>query len=411
VRQEVAARAGSVLHAARSYHGHIPDHWLPPHSSGFGVLTYTQLITSDGQVWAPPGDEGWLTPSAAAVDVAAGRATEFDVVTKVNGTSAMLLTKPLAPGLAIQVAEPLTATDLEVTSVGATLATLSAIGVLAATLVGWAVATTGLAPVTRLAKVAEEVSLTGDPGRRVEVGRRDEVGRLAATFNAMLGALQRSLDAQRRLVSDASHELRTPLASLRINVDVLTENPGLPAAERQEVLARVTDQVTELSRLVSSVTDLARGEPPATERSPLRLDAVTAEALEAARRDWPKTEFTARLAGGVVEGNADRLRVAVRNLLDNAAKFGPPEGPVEVRLAGGELTVRDHGPGIAEADLPFVFDRFYRALSARSAPGSGLGLAVVREIVTGHGGTVAAEPARDGGTTMRLAFWLRPAPS
>jgi two-component system sensor histidine kinase MprB len=407
VRQEMAARAGSIVHEARSYHGHIPDHWVPPHSSSFGVLTYTQLITSAGQVWAPSGDEGWLTPSAAAVNVAAGRAGEFYVVTKVNGISAMVLTKPLAPGVAMQVAEALTATDLEVTSVGATLATLSAIGVLAATLVGWAVATTGLAPVTRLASVAEEVSLTGDPGRRVEVGRRDEVGRLAATFNAMLSALQRSLDAQRRLVSDASHELRTPLASLRINVDVLAENPDLPVAERQEVLARVTDQVAELSRLVSSVTDLARGEPPVTERFPLRLEAVTAEALDAARRDWPRTEFTTRLSSaGVVEGNADRLRVAVRNLLDNAAKFGPPEGPVEVRLAGGELTVRDHGPGIADADLPFVFDRFYRAPPARSAPGSGLGLAVVREIVTGHGGTVAAEPARGGGTMMRLALPL-----
>ena len=390
VSQEVAARALTIEHQAFAYHGHIPDDWLP-HSSGFGVLTYAQLITSSGQVWAPAGDAGWLTPSAAAIDVAAGRAAAFDAVTKVNGISAMVRTTSLAPGLALQVAEPLTATDLEVTSVGATLATLSAIGVLAATLVGWAVATTGLAPVARLASVAEEVSLTGDPGRRVEVGRHDEVGRLAATFNAMLSALQRSLDAQRRLVSDASHELRTPLASLRINVDVLAENPGLPAAERQEVLARVTDQVAELSRLVASVTDLARGEPSATERAPLRLDAVTAEALEAARRDWPKTEFTARLAGGVVEGNADRLRVAVRNLLDNAAKFGPPEGPVEIRLAGGEFTVRDHGPGIPAEDLPFVFDRFYRALLARSAPGSGLGLAVVQEIVTGHGGTIAAE--------------------
>ena len=147
-----------------------------------------------------------------------------------------------------------------------------------ATLLGWAVAKTGLAPVARLARVAEEVSLTGDAGRRVEVGRRDELGRLATTFNAMLSALQRSLDAQRRLVSDASHELRTPLASLRINVDVLTENPDLPAAERKEVLARVTDQVAELSRLVSSVTDLARGEPPATDLSPVRLNAVAADA-------------------------------------------------------------------------------------------------------------------------------------
>jgi two-component system sensor histidine kinase MprB len=408
VRQEVAARALSIEHQANQYHGHIPDHWQP-HSSGFGVLTYTQLITSGGQVWAPPGDAGWLMPSQAAIDVAAGRADAFDVVTKVNGISAMVLTKAIAPGLAMQVAEPLSATDQEVTSVGATLALLSAIGVLAATLVGWAVSTTGLAPVKRLAAVAEEVALTGDPGRRVEVGRRDEIGRLAATFNAMLGALQRSLDAQRRLVSDASHELRTPLASLRINVDVLAENPDLPAAERQEVLARVTDQVAELSRLVASVTDLARGEPPAEARSPVALDAVTAEALDAARRDWPKTEFTARLAGGVAEGNADRLRVAVRNLLDNAAKFGPPEGPVEVLLTGGELSVRDHGPGIGGEDLPFVFDRFYRALSARSAPGSGLGLAVVKEIVTGHGGTVAAEPDPGGGTTMRLTLPLRPA--
>jgi two-component system sensor histidine kinase MprB len=256
--------------------------------------------------------------------------------------------------------------------------------------------------VSRLASVAEEVSLTGDPDRRVEVGRRDELGRLATTFNAMLSALQRSLDAQRRLVSDASHELRTPLASLRLNVDVLTENPDLPTGERKEVLTRVTDQVAELSRLVASVTDLARGEPPATEMSPVQLNAVAADALEAARRDWPKTEFDAFLNGGVLDGSAERLRVAFKNLLDNAAKFGPPTGPVEVRLTGGQFTVRDYGPGIADEDLPFIFDRFYRALSSRSAPGSGLGLAVVREIVVWHGGTVAAESAPAGGTIMRL---------
>ena len=127
-----------------------------------------------------------------------------------------------------------------------------------------------------------------------------------------------------------------------------------------------------------------------------------------ARRDWPKTEFSSHLAGDVVAGTAERLRVAVKNLLDNAAKFGPPEGPVELRLVGGELTVRDHGPGIDDEDLPFVFDRFYRALSSRAAPGSGLGLAVVREIVTCHGGTITAEPARGGGTVMRLTLPVAP---
>jgi len=408
VRQEVAARAESVTHAAHLYHGHIPDHWVPPHSSGFDVSTYTQIITSAGEVWAPSNDAGFLTPSARAIEVAAGRTDGFYVNGRVDGIQSVILTAPLAPGLAMQVAEPLTSTDQEVTSVGTTLAALSAIGVLAATLLGWAVARTGLAPVSRLARVAEEVSLTGDPGRRVEVGRRDELGRLATTFNAMLGALQRSLDAQRRLVTDASHELRTPLASLRINVDVLAENPDLPAADRQEVLARVTDQVAELSRLVASVTDLARGEPPAARSSPVRLNDVAAEALEAARRDWPKTKFTSYLAGGIVEGSAERLRVALKNLLDNAAKFGPPDGPVQVRVTGGEVTVRDHGPGIADEDLPFVFDRFYRAMSSRSAPGSGLGLAVVQEIVTVHGGTIAAEPAPGGGTVMRLTLPCQP---
>ncbi|MGH3250015.1 MAG: HAMP domain-containing sensor histidine kinase [Trebonia sp.] len=401
VRQEIASRADTVAHEAHQYHGHIPTRWVPPHS-GFGVIT--QVITSAGVVWAPPNDVGLLTPSESAIDVAAG-APEFYASSQVNGTKAMILTTPLAPGLAIQVAEPLTSTDLEVTSVGATLATLSAIGVLAATLLGWAVARAGLSPVARLASVAEEVSLTGDPSRRVEVvARKDELGRLATTFNAMLSALQRSLDAQRRLVSDASHELRTPLTSLRINVDVLTENPYLPAAERKEVLARVTDQVAELSRLVASVTDLARGEPPAADRSPVQLNAVAADTLEAARRDWPETEFTSYLAGGVTEGSAERLRVAFKNLLDNAAKFGPPAGPVQVRLTGGEFIVRDHGPGIAEADLPFVFDRFYRSPSSRSAPGSGLGLAVVREIAVWHGGAITAEPAPRGGTLLRLTL-------
>jgi two-component system sensor histidine kinase MprB len=415
VREEVAARAESVRHQASQYHGHIPNGWVPAHSDGFGHI-YTQIITESGAVWAPQGDVGLLIPSAAAIEVArgaggsagaagaGGTAGSFYSVARINHTRAMVLTEHFAPGLAMQVAEPLTTTDQDVATVGATLALLSAVGVIAATLLGWAVARAGLAPVARLATVAEEVTLTGDPDRRVEVQRRDELGRLATSFNAMLNALQRSLDAQRRLVSDASHELRTPLASLRLNAELLAAHPEMPAAERAEVLDRVTGQAAELSRLVANVTDLARGEPTEKARSRVRLDAVASEALYAARRDWPNTKFDADLAACTVNGSADRLRVAVKNLLDNAAKFGPPEGPVEVRLADGDLTVRDHGPGIAPDDLPFVFDRFYRALSSRSAPGAGLGLAVVREITLGHGGAVTAEPARGGGTLMRLTL-------
>jgi two-component system sensor histidine kinase MprB len=405
VREEVAARAENVVHEALQYHGHIPSGWVPPHSNGgFANLTYSQVVTSAGQVSAPPGDARLLAPSAAAVDVAAGKEDSFYSFARINGIRAMVYTEQIGPGLAIQVAEAVTSTDQEVSSIGTMLFVLSVVGVLSATLLGWAVARAGLAPVARLAGVAEEVTLTGDPGRRVEVRRPDELGRLAMSFNAMLGALQRSLDAQRRLVSDASHELRTPLASLRINADLLLEHPEMPAAERTEILGRVADQVEELSRLVVSVTDLARGEPLQRERSQIRFDAVASDALDAARRDWPQTDFDADLADCTVHGSADRLRVAVKNLLDNAAKFGPVEGPIQVRLADGELTVRDHGPGIDPDDLPFIFDRFYRATSSRSAPGAGLGLAVVREIALGHGGTVTADPAPGGGTMMRFTL-------
>jgi two-component system, OmpR family, sensor histidine kinase MprB len=155
---------------------------------------------------------------------------------------------------------------------------------------------------------------------------------------------------------------------------------------------------------VSSVTELARGESPHEVHEDVRLDEVAATALEAARRDWPGIQFQALLDDCVVTGDAERLRTAIKNLLDNAAKFGPPDGPVEVTLTGDQLSVRDHGPGIDPADLPHVFDRFYRALSARAVAGSGLGLSVVREIAANHGGTIEALPAPGGGTLMRLTL-------
>jgi two-component system, OmpR family, sensor histidine kinase MprB len=409
LRQQLAERATTVERIARSFHGHLPQGWVPPHGNRFGVSTpYTQVITASGATWAPAGDLGLLTPSAAQIAVAAGQHAAFYADARVSGVRAVVFTTPLAPGLAVQLAAPLDTTDVQVASVGATLAALSVIGIMIATVLGWAVARAGLAPVARLASVAEQVTATGDAGRRVEVGRGDELGRLAASFNSMLGALQRSLAAQRQLVSDASHELRTPLASMRVNIDLLADHPGMPEEERKEVLARVGEQVVELSRLVASVTELARGEPPHASQGEVRLDEETATALDAARRDWPHTTFMAELDGCVVEGSAERLRMAIKNLLDNAAKFSPAGGEVEVRLADGELTVRDRGPGIDPDDLPYVFDRFYRSLSARAVPGSGLGLAVTREVVRGHGGTIEAEPAPGGGTLVRVTLPARP---
>jgi two-component system, OmpR family, sensor histidine kinase MprB len=412
--RQLAQRAERVVQEAARFHGHIPLDWVPSHSNQFGAsIPYTQVITSSGAVWSPPGDLGILKPDATAISVAAGGHGDYFQNTKVQGASAAVLTTPLGEGLAIQVATPRSATEVEIATVGAVLTVVSIIGILLATVLGWAVARAGLAPVGRLAAVAEQVTATGDPDRRVKVGRHDELGRLAMSFNRMLSALQRSLATQRQLISDASHELRTPLTSLRINVDLLADDPGMTEAERKEVLGRVVAQVAELSDLVDSVTDLARGERPSLHHGDVRLGDVTAAALEAARRDWPRTQFRAALDGGLVSGDADRLRIAIRNLLDNAAKFGEPGGLVEVSLHGGELTVRDHGAGIDEDDIPFIFDRFYRALSARAVPGSGLGLSVVSDIAEAHGGTVSAALAPGGGTVMRLTLpcaGLRPQP-
>jgi two-component system, OmpR family, sensor histidine kinase MprB len=360
------------------------------------------VVTAAGTVWAPAGDSGLLDSSTDARQVASGQRGAYYSAATLGGVRAMILTTPLAPGLALQLAVPLDTVDADVATVGATLALLSAAGVALAALVGWGVAQAGLAPVGRLAAVAEQVTATGDPSRRVEVDRPDELGRLATSFNTMLGALQRSLAAQRQLVSDASHELRTPLTSMRVNVELLASNPGLPAGERQEVLDRVVAQGAELSQLVASITELARGESPPAGYDNVRLDQVVAADLDAARRDWPRTAFPAELQPCVTFGSAERIGSAIRNLLDNAAKFSPPGEPVEVRLLDGELTVRDHGPGIAPGDLPHVFDRFYRAPSARSVPGSGLGLSIVRQVAESHGGSILVESAAGGGTLVRL---------
>jgi two-component system sensor histidine kinase MprB len=413
VQQQLRQQNDVVHRVAAHYHGHIPYGWVPPHSDRFGVSSpYSQVVTDRGVVWAPPGDGGLLVADVAAKQVAAGRHASYYAVSKLDGVRAMVYTTPLAPGLAV----PLATVDQQVTSVGTTLALLSVIGVGLAALAGWGVARAGLAPVGRLAAVAEDVTATGDPGRRVEVNRADELGRLAASFNTMLGALQRSLTAQRQLVSDASHELRTPLTSLRLNAELLAAEPSLPEPVRREVLDRVVAQVGELGQLVASVTELARDEAQPGPLGEVELDQVVEASLAGARRDWPQTIFTAELEPWpVAGGSTDSLQVAVRNLLDNAAKFGPCGGRVGVCLRAGVLTVRDHGPGIAPADLPHVFDRFYRAPSARGIPGSGLGLSIVRQVAERHGGTVRAEAPPGEGTLIRFsipgkAVWVHPSP-
>ena len=220
----------------------------------------------------------------------------------------------------------------------------------------------------------------------------------------MLGALEESLETQRRFVADASHELRTPLTSLQTNIDVLRGDIALEPEQRRHLLEDLHRESQEMRVLIAGLLELARGGAQA-QRHEYQLDEVVEDALERARTRFPEVRWEPdRLEPTIVDGYRDRMERAVWNLLENAGKWSGDGGSVEISLAGGELQVRDHGPGFADEDRPLVFDRFYRSAAARSMPGAGLGLAIVREVAEAHGGTVEAENAPDGGALVRLSL-------
>jgi two-component system sensor histidine kinase MprB len=282
---------------------------------------------------------------------------------------------------------------------------VAASSILLAALAALFVARTTLKPVNRLTRAAEHVAATKDLAASIDVQRRDELGRLASTINSMLAALATSREQQRELVRDASHELRTPLTSLRTNVEVLTTNPAIPEPEQQRLLADVSQQVAELTALVDDLVELARDpDSPAEETTEIDLDRLVADAVARARLRAPDVSIDLDLEPTRVEGRRQELERAVVNVLDNACKWNAAGQLVEVRLRDGKITVRDHGLGIDPEDLPHVFDRFYRAPAARSMRGFGLGLAIVRKVVDGHGGTVSLEPAPGGGTIATIGI-------
>ena len=285
----------------------------------------------------------------------------------------------------------------------AVLTLVSAVGIALAVGVGFLVARGVIGPVERLTVAAEHVAQTEDFTTAIEIDRTDELGRLAASFNAMLATVQRSQRQQQQLVMDASHEMRTPLTVLRTNIEQLARDTDMPADERARVLADLVDEVDDFSAMVGELVDLAT-DRVATEHVEVRLDRVVDQVVARLRRRAPGLVVTVDSEPCTVLGDPSSLERACANVLDNARKWSPPAGPVEVTLAGGRLTVRDHGPGIDAEDLPHVFERFYRAPTARSMPGSGLGLAIVEQVARTHGGTVTISRAPDGGTLVDLQF-------
>ncbi len=266
-----------------------------------------------------------------------------------------------------------------------------------------------LRPLAEVTSTAKLIGETDDLSQRIEVHEQDEVGQLATRFNEMLERLENSrseldasVSAQRQLVADASHELRTPVTSLRTNIEVLLSGAELDEEDRNRLLTDVVEQSEELSTLVSDLIEVARGDTPPTNLEDIRLDRLAEEALDRARRNAPEVEFVESLHPVAMQGNAERMMRAINNLLDNATLHAGHGGPVELTVDARGVTVRDHGDGLADADLPYVFDRFYRGANSRARQGSGLGLAIVRQAAEQHGGTATAANAPDGGAVFSL---------
>ena len=340
------------------------------------------------------------------IAVASGKQTEAWFDTTLEGSHLrVFVSQGTQPRSAVEVWGRLNDLDSALAETRLRLALVALGGVALAGALGTLVARGALTPVRRLTNIVEQVSRTRDLSQRVASASPDELGRLAASFNVMLGELEQSIRQQRQLVADASHELRTPLTSLRTNLELLERGQPTDPAERQQVLGELVGQTERLSTLVSDLIDLARDEQAQLTVEDVDLDQIATEAIAEMRMRYPEVRFELDRTGtsvDVVRGVHSRILRAVTNLLDNAGKWSPAGGVVEVKVRGSEITVRDHGPGIAPEDEARVFDRFWRAPAARQLPGSGLGLAIVKDVAETHGGRVTLERPSGGGAFFRL---------
>jgi len=366
--------------------------------SGFGPFNgdTTTIVSTNGQ------SAGRLPIDAKIRAVAAGSADGFYRDTTIAGYSFREIVAPV-PGLgAIVVGRNIDYLHHDLDRLRLILLLVSLGGIAVAAAAGALVSRATLSPVLRLTAAAERITKTGDPSERVPEGGRGELARLGTSFNTMLAALEDAIETQRRFVADASHELRTPLTSMQTNIEVLKQQERLDPGARQRLFDDLQREAHEMRDLIGGLLELARGDDSRLEKTTFRFDELVESVVERARSRFPDLAFEASLEPTTLTGSSDRLERAAWNLLENAGKWSVPGSSVEVRLSGGELRVRDHGPGIAAEDREHVFDRFYRAAAARSLPGSGLGLAIVREVAEAHGGTVVAEEAPGGGAVLTL---------
>jgi two-component system sensor histidine kinase MprB len=388
----------------------IPGAFLAAGDIRIGVLDVT------GQILYP---KGTIAPPTQPADLDVARGSRLENIWTDLRTDFRVIAVPYGDGQAMVIAQSTKPLNVTLGKLSVVLFVISGLGVLVAAAAGTAVARTGLRPVQRLTEATERVALTGDL-RPIPVSGDDELALLSQRFNAMLGAVAESQERQRRLVADAGHELRTPLTSMRTNLELLlaSERPDAPTLsdeDKAEINADVRAQLDELTTLIGDLVELAREDAPQVVHEPVDLVEVVERALDRAKRRATDVDFVVEVQPWSLLGDSSALERAVLNLLDNAVKFSPARGVVRLSLkqlgdGSAVVEVADSGPGIADADLPHVFERFYRSSEARTLPGSGLGLAIVKQVAERHGGLAYVGRAPEGGAMFTIRLPGRPAP-
>ncbi|MFD4695881.1 sensor histidine kinase [Streptomyces niveus] len=382
----------------------------PPKTAN-SPFAYIQIVDADGGRCVESSSQP-VKIQPSDLDVARGtKAGSLHNSTTEDGAPVRVHTTQARIGparIAVSISRPLGEIDASLNRLALLLTAVAGAGVIGAGAAGLWIARTGLRPVDGLTRAVEHVARTEDLSLRIPAEGEDEIARLSRSFNSMTAALASSRDRQAQLIADAGHELRTPLTSLRTNVELLARSDetgrAIPPEDRAALMASVKAQMTELAALIGDLQELSR--PDAPDPGPLQvvaLHTIVESALERARLRGPDLTIEVALHPWYVRAEPAALERALVNVLDNAVKFSPPGAAVEVALsAQGELTVRDHGPGIPADELPYVFERFWRSPSARALPGSGLGLSIVARTVQQTGGEVALRRAAGGGTVAAI---------
>jgi len=363
-----------------------------------------QIVSAGGQVTKVTSSSDQVAPSEEVLQVADGEKESFFYEDEIDGEPVRIYATQLSDGFAVEVARSMNDVNRTLGKLRWVLGIVTLFSIGIAAVFGFFVSRAALSPITRFAGAAESIAQTRDLATRMEEVEDPDLDRLARSFNTMMDALEQSLDSQQQLVVDASHELRTPLTSLRTNTEVLLRDDELTPERKSELVESVISEIDEVTNLIGGLIDLARESESESPRSQvIRLDELVEGVIERADHRTGRLTIDYQAEPCELVGVPESLERAVLNLIENAVKWAPADSEIEVRVTEtGIVTVRDHGPGVADADAPYIFDRFYRSPEARGLPGSGLGLSIVRQIAENHDGTVSVSTPPGGGAQFRL---------